>query len=267
MESDRRRSSIDTSRRLAGTVLSMAIIDRSDPAQYKAGRDLLIQHINDVHAIETALVTTLGAHIAMTPRSPYRDLLERHLDETRGHAAALKRRLEALGAGESFVHAALGLAETLAGQAVSLAKGPLDVLRGRDQHEKLLKNARDESASEALEIAAYDALEALADDVGDSETARLAAAHRGDEERMLANLRRLLPGLAKSLVVSRTGATPEPDPPIPGYDGLSAGEIVALLPELDPRERRAVEAYERANRKRRSVLERANQLEQASRVL
>jgi ferritin-like metal-binding protein YciE len=245
----------------------MAIIDRTDPAQYKAGRDLLIQHIHDVHAIETALVTTLRAHIAMTPRSPYRDLLERHLDETRGHAAALERRLEALGAGESLVHAALGLAETVAGQAVSLAKGPLDVLRGRDRHEKLLKNARDESASEALEIAAYDTLEALADDVGDTETARLAAAHRGDEERMLAALRRLLPGLAKSLVVARTGATPEPQPPIAGYDALSAGEVVSLLPELEPRELRAVAAYERANRKRRSVLERAGQLEAASRAL
>lgn len=245
----------------------MAIIDRSDPAQYKAGRDLLIQHINDVHAIETALVTTLGAHIAMTPRSPYRDLLERHLGETRGHAAALERRLEALGAGESFVHAALGLAETLAGQAVSLAKGPLDALRGRDRREKLLKNARDECASEALEIAAYDALEALADDVGDSETARLAAAHRGDEERTLAALRRLLPGLAKSLVIARTGAEPAPEPPVAGYDALSAGEIVLLLPDLEPRELRAVEAYERANRKRRSVLERAAQLEQAGRAL
>ena len=184
----------------------MAIIDRSDPAQDQAGRELLIQHIYDVHAIETALATTLRGHIAMTPRSPYRDLLERHLDETRGHAAALEGRLEALGAGESLVHSALGLAETLAGQAVSLAKTPLDILRGGDRNGKLLKNARDECASEALEIAAYDALEALADDVGDTETARLAAAHRGDEERMLAALRRLLPGLAKSLVVSRTRA-------------------------------------------------------------
>jgi ferritin-like metal-binding protein YciE len=246
----------------------MAIIDRADPNQFKAGRDLVIGHLEDAHAIEAALVTTLKAHIAMTPRSPYRDLLERHLDETRGHAAAIERRLDALGAGESLMHAALGLAETLAGQAVSLAKGPLDLLRGGNERElKLLKNARDECASEALEIAAYDALEALADDVGDTETARLAAAHRGDEERMLAALRRLLPGLAKSAVIARTGAEPSPQPPIAGYDGLSAGEIVLRLPELTPAELRAVASYERANRKRRSVLERAGQLEGATRAL
>jgi ferritin-like metal-binding protein YciE len=246
----------------------MAIIDRSDPVQFKAGRDLVIQHLEDVHAIEAALVTTLKAHIALTPRSPYRELLERHLDETREHAAAIERRLDALGAGESIVHAALGLAEVVAGQAVSLAKGPLDMLRGgTERATKLLKNARDECAGEALEIAAYDALEALADDVGDTETARLAATHRGDEERMLAALRRLLPGLAKSAVIARTGAEPSPQPPIAGYDGLSAGEIVTRLPGLTPAELRAVASYERANRKRRSVLERVGQLEDATRAL
>jgi ferritin-like metal-binding protein YciE len=245
----------------------MAIIDRSDPAQFKAGRGLVIQHLEDVHAIEASLVTTLKAHIGMTPRSPYLDLLERHLDETRAHAAAIERRLDDLGAGESLVHAALGLAETLAGQALSLAKGPLDAVRGREREEKLLKNARDECASEALEIAAYDALEALADDIGDTETARLAAAHRGDEERMLAALRRLLPGLAKSTVIALTGAAPTPQPPMAGYDGLSAGEIVLRLPGLEPRELRAVSSYERANRKRRSVLERAAELEGATRAL
>ena len=84
---------------------------------------------------------------------------------------------------------------------------------------------------------------------------------------MLEALRRLLPGLTKSLVVARTGATPEPEPPIADYDALSAGEIVALLPELEPRELRAVAAYERANRKRRSVLERAGQLQDTTRAL
>jgi ferritin-like metal-binding protein YciE len=247
----------------------MAIIDRSDPVQFKAGRELVIRHLEDAHAMEASLVTALKAHIGMTPRTPYRALLERHLDETRGHAAAIERRLDDLGAGESLVHAALGLAETLAGQALSLAKGPLDAVRGRDRdrEEKLLRNARDECASEALEIAAYDALEALADDIGDTETARVAAAHRGDEERMLAALRRMLPGLAKSTVIALTGAEPSPEPPIAGYDGLSAGEIVLRLPGLEPRELRAVASYERANRKRRSVLERAAELEGATRAL
>ena len=226
----------------------------------------MIQHLNDAHAVEAALVSTLRAHIAMTPDSAYRELLERHLRETRGHTAAIERRLDDLGAGESFVHAAIGLAETLASQALSLAKGPLDALRGGDREEKLLKNARDETASEALEIAMYDALEALADDIGDTETARLAAAHRGDEERMLTALRRLLPGLAKNAVIARTGAVALSQPPLPGYDGLSAGEVVALLGNLSPDELRAVASYERANRKRRSVLERAAELEGATRA-
>ena len=50
---------------------------------------LLTQHLSEAHATERALITTLQAHIAMTPAGPYRRLLERHLNETRGHAAAM----------------------------------------------------------------------------------------------------------------------------------------------------------------------------------
>ena len=53
----------------------------------------------------------------------------------------------------------------------------------------MLENAKAECASEALEIAAYDAIEALAEAVGDDAVAALARAHRTDDERMVADLR------------------------------------------------------------------------------
>src|SRR3954464_10876654 len=167
----------------------MAAIDREDPAAFQAGREMMIQYLNEAHATEDALVRTLQAHAALTPHGPYRELLEHHLQETRGHADALEGRLSALGASSSLVGATLGLAQSLLGQAISLSKGPLDVLRGHGREEKLLKNAKDECATEALETATHAAIQTLANELGDTETARLAARHRADEEHMLAALR------------------------------------------------------------------------------
>src|SRR4051794_10765680 len=276
----------------------MATIDREDPAQHQAARAMLIQYLNEAHATEQALVRTLQAHVALTPRGPYRDLLEHHLEETRGHAGAVERRLRDLGAGSSLVGATLGLAQSVLGQVLALSKGPLDVLRGHGGEEKLLKNAKDECATEALEIATYDALEALAREAGDSTTAELAARHRADEERMLAALRELIPELTYATLAARAGGEPtysvaetgaadaggaaggggappsgggEPgaaagggaarsDAPSPGYDDLNAGRVVARLPEPPQRELAGGAAYGGANRNRRSVLERVQAL-------
>src|SRR3954463_14788455 len=193
----------------------MATIDRDDPAQHQAAREMLIQYLNEAHATEQALVRTLQAHAALTPRGPYRDLLEHHLEETRGHARAVERRLADLGAGSNLVSATLGLAQSVLGQVLALSKGPLDILRGHGAEEKLLKNAKDECATEALEIATYDGLERLPRRprgegaarraggprrLGDEETAELAVRHREQEERMLADLRALIPTLVDAVV-------------------------------------------------------------------
>jgi len=243
----------------------------------EAARELVVQHLDEAQAVEKALITTLQAHIAMTPRGEYRRLLERHLSETRQQSGAIERRLEALGAGTGLVAAAYGLVQTAVGQALALAKGPVDLLRGADAQEKQLKNARDECATEALEIALYDALEAIAGSVGDRETAELAARHREQEERMLADLRAQIPALAGATVRSgarvarvESAARPNggggaggdtPEPPIAGYDRLNAGQVVSRLKGLDAEGRRAVAAYERRRRARRSILDRIEALE------
>jgi ferritin-like metal-binding protein YciE len=192
-------------------------IDSEDIGQLEAGRMLVVQQLEEAHATEAALVTTLSAHISMTPQGGYRKLLERHLQETKDQAQAIQERLGELGAHRSIVASGFGLAQTVVGQALALGKGPIDLLRGRAGEEKLLKNAKDECATEALEIATYDALEATARAVGDGKTADLAARHRKQEERTLEGLRKLIPSLAEAYVravatgdpsydVSRTGA-------------------------------------------------------------
>jgi ferritin-like metal-binding protein YciE len=228
------------------------------------------RYLAEAHATETALITTLQAHIAMTPGGSYKQLLERHLSETRRQAGTIERRLAALGAGSSPVTAAIGLVETVIGQALALGKGPIDLLRGGSREEKLLKNAKDECATEALEIATYDALEVVARAAGDEETVAIARRHRAEEERMLAGLREEIPRLAAAVTGEQPGpAEPAPatngrasrdDDPLPGYDTLSAGQVIARLPDLSAERLRAVAERERAGRARSTVLARVDLL-------
>ena len=168
--------------------------------------DLVLQYLDEAHATETALVTNLRAHIAMTTDAEYERLLKRHLSETQDQVAAIKVRRGELGEkdGRSLVAGAFGMAMDVAGQILVLSKGPLDAVRTTSQQERMLKNARDEAATEALEIALYDALEAAATAAGDSRTAKLAVDHRKQEEKMLGDLRKQIARLAVATFEDKT---------------------------------------------------------------
>jgi len=160
----------------------------------------VLQYLSEAQATELALVRVLRSQIAMTPRGSYRDGLERHLDETCDHAQRVGARLDELGHRGDPLTAAVGVFETVLGQVLALGKTPFDLLRGSGGEEKVLKNAKDACATEALEIATYTALERLARSVGDDTTARLAASIRADEERMLARVLREIPRLTDAVV-------------------------------------------------------------------
>src|SRR3979409_1641225 len=134
----------------------------------------IVQYLNEAHASETGLVSVLKSQIAMTPRGSYRDGLEKHLDETRMHAQRIQERLGELEQGRNPLQAFLGFTESLVSQTLALSKTPFDLLRGSGGEEKVLKNAKDACATEALEIATYTALARLASNVGDEQTAKLA---------------------------------------------------------------------------------------------
>jgi ferritin-like metal-binding protein YciE len=252
-------------------------------------KTLLLKHLDEAHATEQALVSNLTAHIAMTPRGSYRTSLERHLNETQAHEKAVARRIREIGRGRGVLATAYGLATSAVGQALVLTKGPIDLLRGGPRgEEKLLKNARDEVVTEALEIAIYDAIEALAKAVGDEPTARLAARHRADEEKMLGELRQHIPRLSEAVAEAQAGGTPSYDwtttgaaetvkraakttrrprvkktqAPTSDYDKLTASEVVGKLTEFTQAQLGEVVAYERANRKRATVIDRAQSLQE-----
>ncbi len=160
----------------------------------------IVQYLNEAHATERALVRVLQSQIAMTPRGSYRTALETHLRETRDHAERVGSRIAELRQGGNPLMAVVGAAETVVGQALALGKTPLDLLRGSGGEEKVLKNAKDAAATEALEIATYTAIERLARAVGDDTTATLAASIRADVETMLARVLHEIPKLTDAVV-------------------------------------------------------------------
>jgi ferritin-like metal-binding protein YciE len=171
----------------------------------------ILQYLAEAHASEQALTRVLQSQIAVTPRGSYRSGLETHLRETRDHAARVGARLDALGQGSNPLMAVVGAAESVVGQALALGKTPFDLLRGSGGEEKVLKNAKDACATEALEIATYTAIERMARSVGDDETAELAASILADEEKMLQRVLREIPRLTEAVVRADVDGKPSYD--------------------------------------------------------
>ena len=160
----------------------------------------LIQYLNEAYGKEKELETALQAHIGMTTRKPYKKRLQQHLKETKSHARELERRIKKLGGDSSTL-------ASVSSKAIATAKGPLHMLRGTGEEEKLLKNAKTEYSEEHMEIATYTAIEALAESVNDKETAKLARSIRRDEERMARYLENLIPTLTKAVVTAEVPAS------------------------------------------------------------
>ena len=106
-------------------------------------QDKIVQYLNEAHATELALVRELQAQIAMTPSGRYRNGLEQHLQETRLHAQRVEERLGELAQGSNPLQLGVGAFQSVAGQALALAKTPLNLVRGSGGEEKVLKNAKD----------------------------------------------------------------------------------------------------------------------------
>lgn len=165
----------------------------------------LVQYLVEAHGKEKELETSLEAHIAETTKMPYKKRLRKHLTETRDHARQLERRVKKLGGAEELTSATHAV-QAAVKKGVALAKGPAHALRGTGEQETMLKNAKTEYFNEAEEIATYSAIEALAEKVGDKETAQLARSIRRDEERMAKFLEGQITTLAKAVATEEVPA-------------------------------------------------------------
>jgi ferritin-like metal-binding protein YciE len=200
-----------------------------------ASKRKTVQYLHEAKASEDALVRVLQSQIAMTPRGSYRTALESHLEETRDHSVRVGERLRQLGGGSNPLMAVVGFWEDVLGQGLALTKTPFDLLRGSSGEEKILKNAKDACATEALEIATYTAIERLARHVGDDQTAKLAAAIRADEEAMLATILRELPKLADAVAGAEVDGNSS-------FDASTTGAAEAVGEAVDTTKRTARKA-------------------------
>lgn len=206
----------------------------------------VVQYLEEAHASERSLTRVLQAQILMTPSGRYRTSLESHLNQTREHAKRIERRLAELGEARDPLTALIGVAESALGQVIALGKTPLDLIRGSGGEEKVLKNAKDTCATEALEIATYTALEQLARSADDEATASLAASIREQEEQMLQRVLREIPSLADAVLgAERTGDG--------SYELSDTGAADALRDAGETIKDRAHEAQSQARRGARSA--------------
>jgi ferritin-like metal-binding protein YciE len=175
----------------------------------------LIQYLKEAYGKEKQLEVALSAHIAMTRRANYKRRLQQHLKETRAHARDVARRINQLGGtaetvsipGPEVLGEAAARVQGVAQRGVALAQGQLHAVRRISEQERLLKNAKSEYSAEAEEIANYTAIETLAEDVGDAQTARLARGIRRQEERMASFLERVIGQLAKAVAQAEIPAS------------------------------------------------------------
>jgi ferritin-like metal-binding protein YciE len=176
----------------------------------------LIQYLNEAYGKEKELETALAAHVKMAKRPPYKKRLQDHLKETKAQAKGLEKRIKALGGkaerapvavpGPAAAAEAATAVTAAATKAVAAAKGPVHALRGTGEAEKQLKNAKTELWNEYEEIGNYQAIEALAESLRDTETAKLAREYRRQEERMAGYLLKLIPTLTKAVVTEEIPA-------------------------------------------------------------
>jgi ferritin-like metal-binding protein YciE len=171
----------------------------------------LIQYLNEAYGKEKQLETVLQLQIKLAKSLDKKTIhkrLQDHLKETKAQARGLERRIKQLGGKAEASNlplpaAAAGAADAVtaaANKAIAAAKGPVQALRGTSPQDNLLRNLRDAFWNEAEEIAHYNVIEAVAEQLGDKETVKLAKEFRRQEERMQAFVSKQLAGVTKDVI-------------------------------------------------------------------
>jgi ferritin-like metal-binding protein YciE len=179
------------------------------PTSETPARDaVLVKYLNEAYGKEKQLETALQAQIGLVSRPQLKKGLQDHLKVTKNQARGLQRRIKELGGkavaadvpGPDVASEAAGAVVSAANKAIAAAKGPIQALRGTSEADNELRNVRDCYWNEAEEIAHYNVIEAVATELGDRETARLAKTYRREEEKMQTLLERQIGQLVKAVI-------------------------------------------------------------------
>jgi ferritin-like metal-binding protein YciE len=143
------------------------------PSRTHIAHDLLLDHQQDIQALERNAVIMLTTVLATVDDELARDRVSDHRHTTSRHADTVVDRLRELGSRPS-------LRKQAQGYAFAAVKGPINLVR----RERAAKDLRDMYVVEHLELAAYAHLRALAEHCGDERTAQLAESPACDETAM-----------------------------------------------------------------------------------
>lgn len=104
--------------------------------------------------------------------------MEQHLTETETHAARVRTAVESLGGSISVVKSGFA---SIAGSLLSVSSAVFS--------DELVKNGLEDHAAEQFEVAAYTALSAAADELGETEVVRLCLKNLKEEDEAMAAAR------------------------------------------------------------------------------
>jgi ferritin-like metal-binding protein YciE len=161
-------------------------------------KDLLISWLNDAYAMEQTLLPVLQNHAkdaeeAMPEAAAH---IRRHIDETRTHAERIEQCLRQLGTTPSTVKSAMG---SMMGTAQSVMTGMFS--------DEMIKNALGDYGSEQFEVASYTALVAAAEELGETEIARLCEENLREDQLMASWFEQQIPTVvARSIATNTTSS-------------------------------------------------------------
>lgn len=164
----------------------------NDSPQHKQ----LIAWLNDAYAMERSLAKVLENHAKDAEDYPeIRERDEQHLAETRRHAEKVEQCLSLLGEKPSTV-------KGLMGSAMGTVQGAATGMFG----DEIMKNFISDFAAEHMEIASYLSLVAAAEELGETEVARICREILAEEQAMADWLKEHMPVIARMSVQQAAAA-------------------------------------------------------------
>jgi ferritin-like metal-binding protein YciE len=162
----------------------------------RSNTDQLVAWLDDAYAMESGLIGILqnhAAHFSDVPQASRR--IEKHITETRQHAARLEQCLQLLGTQPSMVKS------TLSSVIGSIEGATTAVFR-----DQLVKDVLADYAAEQFEIGCYTALVSAATRLGHPDVAELCQQNLREDKAMAAWLLRQIPAvLSEDRVLTAVG--------------------------------------------------------------
>ncbi len=161
-------------------------------------KEQLLRYLSDAHAAEVGGLASLKDLVEGTSDDNVRQVIAEHITVTQSQIERLEARIQALGGSKSE---GKGLLNTIIGKGSDL----LNIFHSHEdkQTQDLIKAY----SLEHFEVGMYMSLEAYADAIGDTETARLTTAFIAEEQMAAERVSRLIPEVATSALKNSEGTS------------------------------------------------------------